>query len=462
MTKNLRSFLELVAKKSPEDLVEVKETMDPAHHEVAAYLKLMEDRGRLPVTIFRQVKDLNGEPSQFPLTHNVFATRPHLAMAVGMEPSEYGMELIARLVEMQEKPVDYEVVTPAEAPVLENVWRGAEADIYRLPAARYHEKDAGPYFVMACALKGKSGDFYNVTMTKNMVYSPQRISISAHVFHHLADVISEYEAVDEPTPAIVILGHHPAFYMGSCGVTAYGNDDYKTIGGFLNEPLRLVSSASLGDDFLIPADAEIIVEGLIPPGVREIQNPFGEISGHYQPEVMSPVIDITAICFRNNAIMEGILPSHPEHHNLGGLPKEGSIFSAIKRVVPGVRAVSLPNSGCSRFSCFISMAKKSYRDVQIAAMTAFAEMMNLKMVVIVDEDIDVYNENEVWWAVATQARWDKDLTVVPRVQSARDWLGDAVAIIDATHPDEVSNYPERNRMPEEVIHRIRSKFQLLL
>ena len=459
MAKDLRSYLEWFVKKYPEEFVEVGEVIDPAHHEVAAYLKLMEDRGRFPVTIFRQVKNLKGEPSQFPLVHNILATRSFLAMTVGLEPSNYRMGLVTRLGEMQESPIDYEVIAPNQAPVMENVWRGEEADITRLPAACYHEKDAGPYFVMACALKGKSGNFYNVTMTKNMIFGPRRMSISAHAHHHLAEIITEHEHVDEPTPVAVILGHHPAFYLASCTATPYGNDDYRTIGGFLNEPLRLVPSASLGDDFLIPADAEIVIEGLVLPGVRESQNPFGEISGHYQPPGMYPVIEAQAICFRNNALMEGTLPSHPEHHNLGGIPKEGSIFKAIKREVPGVKAVFLPNSGCSRFSSYISLEKKTFRDVQVAAMIAFSEMENLKVAIVVDEEIDVFNETEVLWAVITQTRWDKDLTVIPRVQSARDWFGDAVVIIDATHPEDVSDFPERNRMPEEVISRIRSRFQ---
>ena len=327
-----------------------------------------------------------------------------------------------------------------------------------LPAARYHEKDVGPYFVMGCALKGKSGNFYNVTMTKNLVTGPRRMSISAHVNHHLADIIGEYEAVNEPTSAIVVLGHHPAFYLGCCTATPYGNDDYKTIGGFLNEPLRLVPSATLGDDFLIPADAEIVIEGLIPPKVREDQNPFGEITGHYQPKGPYPVFDPTAICFRNNALMQAVFPGHPEHHYLGGIPKEGSIYNAIKRVVPGVKEVRLPNSGCGRFSCYISLTKKTSRDVQIAAMTALAEMENLKEVIVVDSDIDVYNEPQVLWAMITQTRWDKDLTVIKGVQTARKWLGDAVIMIDATHPDDVDGFPEKNRMSEAAIKSIKKRF----
>ncbi len=128
-------------------------------------------------------------------------------------------------------------------------------------------------------------------------------------------------------------------------------------------------------------------------------------------------------------------------------------------MVPEVKSVCLPNSGFGRFSSYISLKKKTFRDVQVAGMVAFAEMPNLKMAVMVDEDIDVYNEAEVLWAVVTQTRWDKDLTVIPRVQSFRRWLGDAVVIIDATHPDDVSNFPEKNRIPEETISQIRSRFE---
>jgi UbiD family decarboxylase len=200
-----------------------------------------------------------------------------------------------------------------------------------------------------------------------------------------------------------------------------------------------------------------VIEGLVPPGVREIQIPFGEISGHYQPPQMYPVIDVKAICFRDNALMQGNVAAHTEHINLGAISKEGSVFNAIKRVMPEIKAISLPNSGCGRFSCYISVEKKTFRDVQVAAMTAFAEMPNAKLVVVVDEEIDVFNETEVMWAVTTQTRWDKDVSVIPRVQSFRSWLGDAVVIIDATRPEDVSDFPERNQISEDVISQIRNR-----
>jgi 2,5-furandicarboxylate decarboxylase 1 len=453
--KSLSSFMSMLEEKFPEKMLHVKEQLDPDKHELAAFIKLLEEKNQEPVVVFENVKNLKGERSKFPLIHNLYVTRSLCALAIGEDPSNSGMELAIRFGEIEKKEGPLEVMKQADAPVLQNVLQGDKADVTIFPAARYHEKDVGPYFVMDCVMRAKSGDFYDITPTKNLVYGPRRMSISTHGHHHLARIIAEYEAVNEPTPVAVVLGHHPAFSLGSCALLPYGNHDYKTIAAFMGEPLRLTPSATLGKDFLIPADAEIIIEGMIPPGVRDYQNPFGEISGHYQARMLVPVVDVTAVCFKNNAMMQGLMPGHAEHIILGGLPKEGTVYWAMKNVVPEVTAVHLPHSAMGRFSAHIAVDKRTYRDVTVAAMIAFAEQPNLKLAIVVDSDIDVFNQTEVMWAVATQTRWDKDVTIIPKVQSFRSWLGDAVCIIDATHHEEVADYPEKNRIPEAAIKRLR-------
>jgi 2,5-furandicarboxylate decarboxylase 1 len=460
VAKSLGGFIKMLEEQYPETILRVKAQLDPNQHELAAFITLLEERNQSPVVVFEDVKNLKGEKSMFPLVHNLFVTRSLCALAIGEDLSNSQMGLGIRFGEIEKKAGALEVVKQSDAPVLENVWRGDRADVNLLPAARYHEKDVGPYFVMACLMKARSGDFYDITPTKNLVHGPRRLSISTHGHHHLARIIAEYEALKEPTPVAVVLGHHPAFCLGSCALQPYGNHDYKTIASFMGESLRLTPSATLGNTFLIPADAEIIIEGTIPPEVREYQNPFGEISGHYQGRMLAPVIDVTAICFRNDAIMQGLMPGHAEHIILGGLPKEGSVYWAIKKIVPEVTAVHLPHSGMGRFSAHIALNKRTFRDVTVAAMVAFAEQPNLKVAIMVDSEIDVFNQTEVMWAVATQTRWDKDVTIIPKVQSFRDWLGDAVCIIDATHHEDVPDYPERNRIPEEALRRVAELWKL--
>jgi len=456
MARSLTEHLQLVERKYPQWIRRESRPINPQQHEVAAFFRLEKDREPGSIVVFDQVSTPSGARSAFPLVHNVFATRPLCALALGEEPSNSQMDLSIRFGALQAAPGEVEIVKRAEAPVLKNVRTDEAADVRMLPAARYHEKDAGDYFVMACLMKAKSGDFYDVTPTKNMIFGPRRMSVSAHRHHHLARIIAEYEQDGEAAPIAVVLGHHPAFYLGSCALMPYGNDDYRTIASFMREPLRLVPSATLGDGFLIPADAEIVIEGTVPPGVREHQNPFGEISGHYQKRMLAPVIEVKAICHRDAAVMEGIMPAYAEHILLGGLPKEGSLYHAIKREVPGLAAVHLFRSGMGRFSAAISMNKRTFRDVTVAGMIACTEVKSLKLIIVVDSDVDAFDQNEVMWAVATQVRWDKDLTVIPKVQSARPWLGDAVCILDATHHEDAAEFPEKNRVPEDALRRLRT------
>ena len=285
------------------------------------------------------------------------------------------------------------------------------------------------------------------------------MSVSAHPHHHQEAILTEYETEKKRAPIIVVLGHHPAFYLSSCCLTPFGNNDYLTASSFLGEPLRLAPSQTWGKDFLVPADAEIIVEAEIIPGIRETQNPFGEIAGYYQPQMSMPVAEVTAITMKKEGIMQGVFPGHPEHWNLGGIPKEGSVFGVIKRNIPGVKAVHLPPSGCGRFACNISLKKEFGNEPRKAAMAAFTEMPNLKLAVVVDEDVDVFNEREVQWAVVTRTHWDEDLEVIRKIQTFRSWLGDAVAIIDATRPSG-ANFPEKNEIPLEALSKAATKWPL--
>ena len=122
MAKDLRSYLTSFKKEFPDRFIEEKESIDPPHHEVAAYLKLMEDKGELPVTLFQNVKNVHGKASHFPLIHNIFATRSYCALAIGMEPSNYRTGLVTRFAEIQENPIDYEVVAQNKAPVMEKTF----------------------------------------------------------------------------------------------------------------------------------------------------------------------------------------------------------------------------------------------------------------------------------------------------------------------------------------------------
>ncbi len=269
---NLQSFLAQLEAEHPDWIARVKERVNPNAFEVSGLLHLLERRGEHRAVVFENVLDLEGRPSPFPLAYNLFLTRPLCAVAMGMRPDQHGMELSAEFARRQEAgPRPAELVDPSVAPCREVVLRGGDADVRRLPVAMHHRRDAGAYFTMTCAMKALSGDFYDVTFTKNMVKGPRRMSFSAHPHHHLEAIVGEYEAQGRRAPVIAVLGHHPAFYLASCAMTPYGTDDYAAIGGFLQAPLRLTPSETWGDAFLVPADAEAIIDQLIAAGLKQIE-----------------------------------------------------------------------------------------------------------------------------------------------------------------------------------------------
>ncbi len=458
MAKDLRHFLDRIQKNYPDLFMKIREEIHPRDFEITALLSLLERKGQEKMVLFEKALSVDGSNSS-PLIFNLFFSRGVIALALDLAIEDCHMELVEEFAKREKVPGNLERVSESDAPCKEVIWEGDFASLLKLPVPMHHEKDVGPYLTMTCIMKGLNQEFYDITFTKNMVKGPKRMSVSAHAHHHLETMIAEYEAKKRRAPMIAVLGHHPAFYLSSCCLTPLKNNDYLTVSSFLGEPLRLTPSRTWGEDFLVPADAEMIVESEIIPGVRETQNPFGEIAGYYQPEMSVPVAEVTAITMRRDGIMQGIFPGHAEHWNLGGIPKEGSVYSAIKRNIPGIRAIHLPSSGCGRFSCVLSMKKEFENEPRKAAMTAFTEMPNLKVCVVVDEDIDVYNEREVQWAVVTRTHWDKDLEVIRKVQSFRSWLGDAVIIIDATRPTDV-DFPERNEIPREAILRAEKKWNL--
>lgn len=451
--KNLQSFIAQEERKWNGELIRVGERIDPNRFETIAFLKKLDMMHQEKMVLFENVLDMRGRPSLFPLFYNAFITRQVCADALDMGTLVNSMDLSLAIADLETKKGQLTIVPSQEAPCKEVVLRGKKADLRILPIGMHHKDDCAPYLTMTCAMKSLTDDFYNVTFTKNKFFGPQKVGISADPHHHFDIMIREYEAEQRPAPVIIILGHHPAFYLASCCLTPMGNNDYETAAALLKEPLRLTASETWGKDILVPADAEIIIEGEVIPHQRESQNPFGEILGYYQKEWKVPIIAIKAITHRRSAVMQDIWPGNLDHWNLGGIPKEGSMFTLIKKNIPGITAIHLPPSGCGRLSAYISIKKGFPNEPRKAAMQAFVGMPNLKLAVVVDDDVDVFNEREVMWAVTTRTHWDKDLDIVRKVQDVRPWLGDAVAIIDATRSPE-KGHPPCNEVDPSALQRV--------
>lgn len=442
----------------PEQIVHVTETVDPANFDVTAVLKHLELRRRFPLVVFDRPLNLFGKPSDFPIATNIYATRARCALALGLGEEDALMPLSLEYARREEQRIAPEMVNAKDAPVKDVVITGAAVDLRILPMVRQHEMDAGPYIDMASAMRDPDTGAYNLAFLRNMYKGPRKLGVHMSPRHNW-QIHRKNEERHQPTPVAMIVSHHPAFYIGALNVAPFGVDDYSLSGGMFQRPLRLVSSATLGDDFLIPADADIVIEGKVLPNVREVEGPFGEFPGTYGPQRVRWVVEVSAIQHRRDAIYQNIFSGHPDTWVLGSFPKEGSLFNAIKGVVPSVKAVHLPISGVGRFHCYISIDKKVDGESKQAALIALGHCDFVKHVFVVDADIDVYREEEVLWAVATRVQADEDVDIIKNVKgnaldpSQRDDIMGAKMIIDATRPLR-RPFEARIQVPEDAMKRV--------
>ena len=450
MSKDLHEYLNKIEKEYPQNLVNIEKEVDPQGFEVSAIMQHLTNQNRYPIICFNKTKNVKGNSSSLPLAYNLFATRELCALALDVPPEKSNMVLSLEFSKRETENIEPILIDKKDAPVKEIIKRGKEIDLEELPAARYHEMDVGPYLTMVNIMKDDEANFYDVSFCKNLILNSQKVTVSLHhtVRKHLLYILEKNEEKDVPTPIVIVLGHHPAFFLGAGAIKEFGNNDYETIGSFLQEPLRLTPSESWGEKFLVPADAEIVIEGEVLPKEREIQNPFGEYSGYYQPQCLMPVMVVKAITQRKNAIMQGIFPGHESHFNLGSIPKEGSIYNEIKKVEPGVVGVYLPHSGTGRLSCYVSIKKKREGDAKQAGLVPLLLSGQIKYVVVVDDDIDIYKEKEVVWAMITRLNISRGVDIIKNMPR-----GDRV-LIDATKPLDFP-FPEKNKVPDDVMRKIR-------
>jgi UbiD family decarboxylase len=454
LAKDLKHFLNKVKRELPVDYAEVSRPVDPNNFDVTAILEHLTQKNKFPLVLFKNPINLQGKEAGIPIVSNVYARRERCALALDWPVDQANLPLSLEFARLERENVPPVQIKKDEAPVKEIILQGDEADPAILPGVRHYEMDLSPVFTMTLVMKDPDTGIYDITFAKSFYKGSKRLGISIHT-PHLERILRKYEERNQPAPVVNILGHHPAFFLGSLALTLYDSDDYTTVGSFLREPLRLVESETWGKDFLVPADAEIIIEGIIPPGEKEIVDPFGEVTRHYQAQCIRQAMDVTAITRRKDAIMQDIFSGHEGHWNLGALPKEGSVYNAVNRRYGNVKAVHLPHSGSGRFSCYISIDKKREGDAKLAGMAALLESWTFNVVVVVDANIDVFNEKEVIWAVLTMTDPKRDITMVDNVYTMfTTAMGHNKVIIDATKPLDRA-FPQRLSVPESAMQRIK-------
>jgi UbiD family decarboxylase len=169
----------------------------------------------------------------------------------------------------------------------------------------------------------------------------------------------------------------------------------------------------------VPANAEIIIEGEILAGVHEPEGPFGEFTGYASYRSTQNVFVAHRIRMRRDAIFHSVTSGMSRDHILiSCITREGEILNALRRNLPNVRAVHVPHTTCGAFLAIVSMKKTAEGEPQMAIMNALGTELYTKYVIVVDEDVDIFDMNDVMWAIATRVRAEKDFVFIPGTKGA--------------------------------------------
>jgi 2,5-furandicarboxylate decarboxylase 1 len=447
MGQDLRSFIEAVKRAKPDDVQVVKKEVDPAYEITALVVKLERERKRRPILVFENVKG-----TKFPVVTNVHASRGRLAAAIGARPD--GM--LARYREAMEKPIPPTIV--ATGPVKEVVLKGADVDLYALPQILHHEGDAGAYLTSAISFaKDPTKDVWNCAYNRLMIQGRDTTSIHLTLGKHLWEYQRLAEARGQALPVAFAIGCHPAIALGSLAIGSIDEDERAIMGGLFGEALELVKCET--SDVLVPAHAEMVIEAEILPGARTPEGPFGEFTGYSLGQRDREVVKVTAITHRAGALFQDISVAHLDHLLLSTIPMEANLFRAVRAMVPSVRAVRVPGP----FTCYVSIEQRIPGQAKNAILAALGADMYMKRIVVVDQDVDVFDDRQVNWAIATRCQPERDITIVSGARgsdldpsAAEDGYSGKWGV-DATAKPSLASYTPRHRVPPAVWERIDPK-----
>ncbi len=400
MSQSVRDFVAAYEQASPGEVVRVTEPVS-TEHEVMALVLEYERRRRFPILLLENVRGFD-----MPIVCNVVASRRALAFALGVPEARLALEY-ARRIKDPIKPV-----VAADAPFHRHVVTGPDLDLGRLPIPTYFPGDAGRYLTagMLVARDPETGvetEGYHRFQLKGR----DRMGVSLHSRRRMFEYQRRAEARGRPLPCAIALGLHPLVSMGSLAYPPPDVGKFEVVGGLLGEPLEVAACRTI--DLHVPAAAEIVIEGEILPGVREPEGPFGEFTGYFSRRSTEHVFVARAVAMRERPWFQSIGSGRAgDHITTLGLIREAEISNALSRVIPNVTAVHVPLSGTSSFTAYVSIKQSRPGEAKHVIPIVLGVDHYLKLVIVVDDDIDVFDEADVLWAVATRMQPDRDLVVI--------------------------------------------------
>src|SRR3954469_9018086 len=350
-------------------------------------------------------------PEKAELVGNALGSRRRLALAFDVSEKDLRAEVSRRL----EVPIPPVEVSSAAAPVHQVVWTGAQADFTKLPIHLQHSEDGAPYISASIDItRSLDGKKRNVGYRRMMLRARQEAGIDLIAPSDLRALYAEYVKRKERMPVAFVVGSHPADGVAATAMSPIA-DEVALMGALRGAAVPLVKCATI--EAHVPADAEVVLEGYLDErGWVESEGPYGEYVGYYGMMKTNPVFHLTAITMRRDALFQtvtigGRALANTDTAQLCALRTEVAAWSALMTAVREPIAVYCTPSAGGMHNLRLALRQRYPGEVRNAIAAVFASNADVKNVFVVDEDIDIFSDSQMDWALATRFQPDRDLVV---------------------------------------------------
>ena len=470
--KNFQEFVNYLDKHG--ELIKIKAEVSPD-------LEITEITDRVSKKYGKALLFENVKSSQFPVVTNAFGSFKRIEMAFGLSADEMAKKIeeltktqvqegITSKIKLILKLLGLSRIPPravTDAPCQEVVH--TDPDLSIIPALKCWPKDGGKFITLPMVItKSLEDSTRNMGMYRIQIYDKNTTGMHWHIHKDGANHFSQYVKANKRMEAAVAIGGDPATMYSSTAPLPPEIDEF-LLAGFLREKaIDIVRCKTVNIE--VPAEAEFVIEGYLDPDERKTEGPFGDHTGFYSPVDEYPVFHVTCITHRKNAIYPTTIVGPPPMEDCY-LAKvtERTFLPLIKMIVPEIVDMNLPMEGVFH-NCTIVSIKKSYpmqAQKVMHALWGMGQMMNTKIIIVMDSDVDVQDLKKVAWKAFNNVDPERDLTITPGPLDALDHsspypLYGSKLGIDATRKikgETERTWPDEIKMNEEIINLVNSKWE---
>ena len=396
-----------------------------------------------PALMFSNIK---GYTSNTKVVTNLVSSWPNMALTFGLDKNTKQLDVYLELLKRWEKriPCQWE----KSAPFQEVVHEGPDLNLFDiLPLYRVNMRDGGPYITKGCLITRDvsdpdNNDKQNVTIMRIQPQGPDTLGVQMVIGHDGTNHLQIAEKMGVNLPVAIAVGVDPCLVQAASAPLPYATNEFEYAGAAMNQPYKVVKSDLTGVD--LPWGAEYIIEGEMIGGVREAEGPFGEFTGYYSGSRKMVTIKVKRIMHRKDAIYENLMIARPwNEEDWITAFNNGVVFQQqLETNFPGqIVAVNAMHAyGLTVIvSCKPSRGGMA-KGIGMRVMTTTHGLVCAKNVIVVDADVDPFNNNDIWWALSTNMNPKNDVVVIPNLSGiGLDPASEPAGvthklIIDATRP----------------------------